>query len=93
VKNLMYRLAVAVAVLSFVLLSDSSFASETDDRIVSSAKESYVFKTVLENGDVQIQSKDGVVTLSGTVAAESHKLLAQETAASSTIRLAPIRPA
>ena len=80
-RNSMYRLAVAVAVISLVLLSNISFASETDERIVSSAKDSYVFKTLLKNGDVQIQSKDGVVTLSGTVVEESHKLLAQETAA------------
>ncbi len=80
-KNAMYCLAVAVAVLSLGLASNISFASETDDRIVSSVKESYVFKSVLENSDVQIQSKDGVVTLSGTVTEESHKLLAQETAA------------
>lgn len=80
-KNSMYRLTMAVAVLSLVLLSSISFASEMDDRIVSSAKETYVFKTFLENGDVQIQSKDGVVTLSGTVTEEPHKLLAQETAA------------
>jgi len=81
-KNSMYRLSVAVAVLSLALLSNISFASETDDRIVSSAKESYVFNTFLQNGDVQIQSKDGVVTLSGTVTEESHKLLAQKTVAS-----------
>ena len=77
----MYRLAVVVAMLSLVLLNSISFASVTDDRIVSSAKDSYVFKTFLKDGDVQIQSKDGVVTLSGTVAEESHKQLAQETAA------------
>jgi hyperosmotically inducible periplasmic protein len=82
VKNSMYRLAVVVAVVSLALLSNISFASETDDRIVSSAKESYVFKTYLKDGDVQIQSKDGVVTLTGTVTEESHKLLAQETLAS-----------
>jgi hyperosmotically inducible periplasmic protein len=81
VKSSMYRLAAAVAVLSLVLLGSISFASVTDDRIVSSAKDSYVFKTFLKDGDVQIQSKDGVVTLSGTVAEESHKQLAQETAA------------
>ncbi|WP_052507134.1 BON domain-containing protein [Desulfonatronovibrio magnus] len=80
-KSSMYRLAVAFAMLSLVLLNSISFASVTDDRIVSSAKDSYVFKTFLKDGDVQIQSKDGVVTLSGTVAEESHKQLAQETAA------------
>ncbi|PTN36325.1 BON domain-containing protein [Desulfonatronum sp. SC1] len=79
-EKTMYRILL-LAVFGSLLLINVSFASETDDRIIASAKESYVFKTFLKNGDVKIQSKDGVVTLSGTVAEESHKLLAQETAA------------
>jgi hyperosmotically inducible periplasmic protein len=79
-EKTMYRILL-LAVLGSLLLINVSFASEMDDRIIASAKESYVFKTFLKNGDVKIQSKDGVVTLSGTVAEESHKLLAQETAA------------
>jgi hyperosmotically inducible protein len=46
------------------------------------AKQSYVFKTILKNDDIKIQSKDGVVTLTGIVAEESHKSLAQETVVS-----------
>ncbi len=52
-----------------------------DDRIESSAKKSYVFKTYLKGDDIKIQSKDGAVTLTGTVAEEFHKSLAQETVA------------
>ena len=55
------------------------FASETDDRIEASAKQSYVFKTFLKDDDIKIQSKDGVVTLTGTVSEESSKSLAWET--------------
>ena len=55
------------------------FASETDDRIESAAKESYVFKTYLKGDDIKIESKDGIVTLTGTVAEEFHKSLAAET--------------
>jgi osmotically-inducible protein OsmY len=40
-----------------------------------------VFKTYLQNDDIKIQSKDGAVTLTGTVSEESHKSLAQETVA------------
>ncbi|MFH1976085.1 MAG: BON domain-containing protein [Pseudomonadota bacterium] len=54
----------------------------TDDRIESSAKQSYVFKTYLKGDDIKIQSKDGVVSLTGTVSEESHKSLARETVAS-----------
>ena len=54
-------------------------ASKMDDRIESSAKNSYVFKTYLKGDDIKIKSMDGVVTLTGTVSEESHKSLAKET--------------
>lgn len=56
-------------------------ASELDDRIESSAKSSYNFKTYLKDDHIKVQSSDGVVTLSGTVSYEYHKFLAQETVA------------
>jgi hyperosmotically inducible periplasmic protein len=56
-------------------------ASETDDRIESSFKQSYVYKTYLKDDVINIESKDGVVALTGSVTEESHKSLAQETAA------------
>jgi osmotically-inducible protein OsmY len=52
-----------------------------DDRIESSARQSYVFKTYLKGDDIKIQSRDGVVTMTGIVSEESHKSLAQETVA------------
>ena len=54
-------------------------ASDTDDRIVSSAKKSHVFKTTLKGDSIKTVSKDGVVTLTGTVAESSHKSLAEDT--------------
>jgi len=57
-------------------------ASDADSRIESSAKDLYVFKTYLKSDDISIHSKDGVVTLTGTVANEPRRLLAQETMAS-----------
>lgn len=71
-----------VTVMAAVLLTNVWGDYETDKRIETSAQESYVFKTYLENDDINIQAKDGVVTLSGTVAEGSHKLLAKETVAS-----------
>jgi len=56
-------------------------ASKADDQIVSSAKNSYVFKNYLKNDDIKIQSKNGAVTLTGTVSEESHKKLARDTVA------------
>ncbi len=54
-------------------------ASDTDDRIESSARNSYVFKTHLKNDSIKTDSKDGIVTLTGTVSAMSHKSLAEDT--------------
>jgi hyperosmotically inducible protein len=74
---------VIVAATTVVLFTGvSARASETDERIESSAKQSYVFKTYLKEDSIRTQSKDGVVTLTGTVAEESHKSLAKETIAS-----------
>jgi osmotically-inducible protein OsmY len=70
-----------VAVVVLLALSATVYASKMDSRIESSAKQSYVFKTYLQNDDINIQSKDGAVTLTGTVSEESHKSLAQETVA------------
>jgi osmotically-inducible protein OsmY len=56
-------------------------SSKMDNRIEASAKKSYVFKTYLKGDDIKIQSRDGVVTLTGSVLEESHKSLAQETVA------------
>jgi osmotically-inducible protein OsmY len=71
-------MVVAVALLA---ISMPVHASKMDDRIESSARKSYVFKTYLKTDDIKIQSKDGVVTLTGTVSEESHKSLAGETVA------------
>ena len=71
-------MVVAVALLAFDV---PVHASRMDDRIVSTAWRSYVFKTYLRDDDIKIQSMGGVVTLTGTVSEESHKSLAQETLA------------
>ena len=74
---------VFVVVTAAVLITGvSARASETDERIESSAKKSYVFKTYLKDDAVKTESENGVVTLTGTVKEESHRSLAQETVAS-----------
>ena len=74
-----YSLALMVATGTMLISTAPLRASETDDRIEASAKKSYVFKTYLTQDSIKTKSKDGVVTLTGTVAAESHKSLAQDT--------------
>jgi len=76
-----YSISLMVAAVVLLALSMPVHASKMDDQIVSSAKKSYAFKNYLKGDDIKIQSKDGAVTLTGTVSQESHKTLAQETVA------------
>ena len=52
-------------------------ASETDDRIESSAKKSYVFKTYLKNDSIKTVSNNGVVVLTGKVPAAATRSQAE----------------
>ncbi|WP_257304839.1 BON domain-containing protein [Geothrix campi] len=54
-------------------------AADQDHRIEASAKSSYNFKTYLKDDHIKVQSSNGVVTLTGTVAHDYHKSLAQDT--------------
>ena len=81
-KKTTLRLALIATTASLLFINTNLFASELDNRIESSAKQSYVFKIYLTNEDIKIQSKDGAVTLTGTVAEDSYKLLAGDTIAS-----------
>lgn len=80
-KKPMYRLALITAVASMVFITVPLFASSLDDRIESSAKKTHVFKTYLKDDNIKIKSKDGFVTLTGTVQEASHISLAGETVA------------
>jgi hyperosmotically inducible protein len=77
----LYSISLMVAAVALLAIGMPVHASTMDDRIESTAKKSYVFKTYLQADDIKIQSLDGVVTLTGTVSEESHKSLAQETVA------------
>ena len=74
-----YPLALTVAMGALLVTSSSLRASETDDRIESSAKKTYVFKTYLKDDAIKTSSKNGAVTLTGTVAETSHISLAENT--------------
>lgn len=68
------------AVIGAILFASSpGFASETDDRIESAVKNTYVFKTHLKEDSIKVKSADGVVQLTGTVASDANKSLAAET--------------
>lgn len=73
---------VVVAVAAAVLVTGVTLrASEDDDRIEASFKQTYVYKTYLKDDAFKAEAKAGVVTLIGTVADETSKALAEETAA------------
>jgi osmotically-inducible protein OsmY len=78
----MYPLAFAATVAAVMFTSTPLRASEVDDKIESSFKQTYVYRTYLKDDAVKTEAKNGAVTLTGTVAEESHKALAQETVAS-----------
>jgi hyperosmotically inducible protein len=76
----MTNLLVLFGATSALLTTGTSLrASDTDDRIESSAAKSYVFKTYLKGDSIKTESKGGVVTLTGTVSESNHKTLAQDT--------------
>ncbi len=74
-----YSLALLVATSTLFVTSASVRASDTDERIEASAKKSYVFKTYLKHDSIKVESKDGAVILTGTVAEASQKSLAEDT--------------
>ena len=77
----MFPLTLATIVSTMFITSAPLRAASTDSRIESSAAKSYTFKTVLKDDAIKTESKNGIVTLTGTVAEDSHKSLAENTVA------------
>lgn len=77
-KNFKCLLGIS-AVAAMCLAASPVRASATDDQIISTFENSYVFRTFLSDEEVSSEAKDGVVTLTGTVANDAQKNLAQET--------------
>ncbi|HEX4349754.1 MAG TPA: BON domain-containing protein [Verrucomicrobiae bacterium] len=77
----MFPLTLAAVVGTMFITSSPARAADTDSRIESSAAKTYVFKTYLKDDSIKTDSKDGIVTLTGTVADASHKTMAQDTVA------------
>jgi len=80
--NINYSKVFLSVTFAILMTSVSVRASQSDDRIESSAKDSYVFKTYLKDDSIKIESNNGMVTLTGMVSEDSHKGLAQETVSS-----------
>lgn len=80
-RNAIVTLAFTAATAALFVGSNVAQASESDEKIESSFKQTYVYKTYLVNDSVKADAENGVVTLTGTVSEEYRKSLAQETAA------------
>jgi hyperosmotically inducible periplasmic protein len=77
-----YPVKLLAATIAMIVLNSPVMADKMDDDIEAAAKNSYVFKTFLNNDDINVDVDDGVATLKGTVQDESHRALAKETVAS-----------
>lgn len=77
-----YVLSMLAAMAALFIFGAPANASKLDSRIEAAAKDSYVFRTYLKDDDIKIGSKDGLVTLTGTVSENSRSTLAKETIAS-----------
>ena len=67
--------------LALLMTTGHLFNASADDHITAAAKESFAAKNDLKDDDIQVQSQDGAVTLTGTVAEEPHLSLAAKTVA------------
>src|ERR1043165_7211291 len=74
-----FPLTLATIVSTMLISSSPLLAADTDSRIETAAAKSHVFKTYLKDDSIKTSSKDGIVTLTGTVSEASHKSLAENT--------------
>jgi osmotically-inducible protein OsmY len=78
----MFPITLAAVVSTMLITSSPLRAADADSRIESSAAKSYTFKTTLKGDSIKVDSKDGIVTLTGTVTNASQKSLAEDTVSS-----------
>ena len=74
-----YYVALMATMVALMAIITPLRASASDAQIVSSVKDTYVFKTFLKGDDIKVESKNGVVTLTGVVSGSARKLLAEMT--------------
>ncbi len=68
------------AIAALLITGTPLRAMESDESIDASLKQTYVYRTHLKDDAINVATKDGVVTLTGTVADKSNRFLAQDTA-------------
>ena len=80
-KNTLGPLACAAVTAVMIVMGAPLRASEADDKMEWQFKNTYAFKSYLTDDPIKVEAKDGVLTLTGTVAEETHKTMAQAIAA------------
>jgi len=70
-----------LALTALLTVSGLVRGSDMDERIVETFKKTYVYEKYFKDDAIMVRSTNGDVTLTGTVAFDSHKSLAGETAA------------
>jgi len=80
-KKVISAIPVVIAALTLFAFSLPVQAANTDSGIESAAKKSHMFNSYLKDDDIKVQAKNGDVTLTGSVATETHKSVAGETVA------------
>ncbi len=76
IDQIVYTAAVATLFIAGTPLQ----AMESDQAIDASLTQTYVYRKYLKDDDIKVATKDGVVTLTGTVADRYNRVLAQDMA-------------
>lgn len=76
-----FQKTLVVGTMALLMVAGCLSAAVMDKTIEANIKASYVFRSYLKGDDVKVQTKDGVVTLMGTVRNENHMIMAVDTVA------------
>lgn len=81
-KTFAYSRLLSLAVAGILAGATTLRADSRDDRVEDAFKSSHVYKTQLQQSDISINCKDGVVTLKGNAQNDDQRRLAEDTARS-----------
>lgn len=81
-KKLLLTLSLGIIVVASVSCASVANKKDTDSKIINSIRDSHIFKTILKEDSIKLESVNGIVTMTGDVEVEFHKPLAEVTVAS-----------
>lgn len=80
IMKAMYVVVIMASAAAILSACATTQDAQRDARIESSIADSYAFRNYLQNDSIVVDSRNGKVTLTGTVPEEAHKMVAQQTA-------------